>query len=95
MIKVIVELHPYGDEPKKSQIKTLYIVNEGGRRARDGLTDCTYAYWVGKDPQKEVHPPDGEIKTIREEGVFSLIQKCLEDYTKVRILSEKEASKNP
>jgi hypothetical protein len=89
MIKVPIELHPYGEEKNKSEINALYIANAGGHIESDGLSVCTYHYWMGRDPRVKWSKPDGEIEMIREEGVFSLVQKCLEDYTSIKVIDEK------
>jgi hypothetical protein len=90
MIKVSVELHPYGDESKKSRIADIYIANAGGCIRTGDLTHCTYQYWVGNDPRKKWSWPDGEIIAIREEGVYSLLQKVMDDYSSVKIIGDEE-----
>lgn len=71
MIKVIVELHPFGDESKKKVIEEFTIANDGSGSVDVGNYRATF---LGGDT---VIPIKGHI---RRKGVLYLMKTALQKY---------------
>lgn len=77
MLKVIVEIHPYGNEDHKSTIHTLYIGNVGTNK--DNVAN--YSIWENTDPRKREprRLPDAEVRGHQRgmpHGLQNLVQKA-------------------
>ena len=69
MLRITVELVPFGDESRSKQIGKGYIVNDGTGDSKTGNYDCTF-YELDNDRKREV-----KIKNFdRSKGFWSLIR---------------------
>ena len=76
MLKVIVELHPFGDSVQKKVIDELYIGNVG----MSGPNESNYHFWINKDPRGTIPriKPTGKVEKFdRERGAIELIYECV------------------
>lgn len=72
MLKVIVELHPYGDSRRKRVIGEMSIINDG---THDHPGYGNYVYGIGEH--------NGYIKNhYRDEGYLKLLQRIVNDIYK-------------
>ena len=83
MLKVRVELHPFGSEEDKREIETLYIANVGVT----GYNRSMYDFWINHDPRVKVNgkrpKPDGHLPDFdRSRGSLQLIGECMQTLTK-------------
>jgi len=75
MIKINIELWPYGDEEHKSTIGEMAICNDGTGNHRVG--NYKFEYFDEKTQFGEEHT--GEVKGFKrlENNVFDLLRECL------------------
>ena len=78
MIRVNVELLPYGDKDNATHLKTLLIENV------DGKNVSTYKYQIiggegDHDGCTRYYEASGVVKHKRDKGVLELVRKVLKD----------------
>ncbi len=84
MIKVIVELHPFGSEADKRVLGEMIVWNDGTGSPSRG----NYKFWFGRGAntlaeQRKVRkgdvPPKGEVRDFprKSYSVFELLKRCL------------------
>lgn len=84
MLKVTIDIHPYGDENSKSTISEIYIGNMG-RVSDDPVTidtKCVYHAWVNYNPSEFLaharKAPDAIVEHWRSRGAEVLVSRVLE-----------------
>jgi hypothetical protein len=91
VIKVTVELWPFGSEREKVQLGEMFIWNDGTGTGTRG----NYKFWYGggknglnelRSVQLGDNPPKGVLKNFPRKSytVFELIKRCLNEVKKVR-----------
>lgn len=76
MLKVTIQLCPYGSEYNKKDLSTVYIANVGGTNEFGN-----YDIWVNKDPRQLLRKPEAHAQVLnypREQGAAVLTMKALQ-----------------
>lgn len=77
MLRVSIELIPFGDESKSEKIEVLNI---GNMTPFQSL--ATYHGWFDVDPRQFPRPePQVVVTHLRSKGAWELVRKCLEART--------------
>lgn len=83
MLRVAIELHPFGDSDRMKVIGEVFIANMGDSPGYpiDG-TWCEYNIWRERPTKEMVHKPDAQVSHRREDGAEELVRKCLNELEK-------------
>lgn len=74
MLKMLIEIHPYGDETKKRTIGELFIAND----MTGDITNGNYKAWLNKDPRGNCITPNVTLKNFdRNLGAHELVRQIL------------------
>jgi len=78
MLRVAIELHPFGDSSQKKEIGEIFIANMGDSAGYpiDG-TWCEYNVWRERPTKKTMFKPDASVSHRREDGAEELVRLCL------------------
>ena len=78
MIRVQIDVWPYGDKKNKRGISTINIANEHTNKVtQDALYRCT-VFDEGDQTEYEV-----TVNHNIKDGIYVLLQKVLEEYTEI------------
>lgn len=74
MLKVVIEIHPFGDETRKRTIGEVYIAND----MTGDISTGNYKAWLTRDPRKAPIEPDVKLKNFdRNLGAHELVRQIL------------------
>ena len=74
MLKVVIEIHPFGDETRKRTIGEVYIAND----MTGDISTGNYKAWLTKDPRVSGLAPDIKLKNFdRVLGAHELVRQIL------------------
>lgn len=81
MLKVIIELHPFGVEEEARAIETWYIANMGGNRY-----EAKYHAWFDTDPRVQPRPDPHVIirRFDRARGAAALLAEVIKRFERAK-----------
>lgn len=83
MLRVVIELHPFGDSSKSKVIDEIFIANMGHvpNTESDG-TWCFYNAWLKRPTKETMYKPAAVVEHRREDGSKELVRKVLNELDK-------------
>lgn len=87
MLKVDINLHPFGDENNSRTIRFVCIANSGLMETKSGKT--MYKYWVDIDPRDLMIKlkPHGKVFHLRDAGAYELLYKVMKQMKRKNLFS--------
>ena len=78
MLKITVEVIPFGEDDQTETIQKFYIVNEGRVLSRENDDSTLRIYGIFKDDPRTLGKRVGQVLHFRDRGALELVRAAIE-----------------